>query len=270
VLAPKTRAAIRIGSLLYLALGVVLFAGPEFAASTFPWSVSPFVAMTIGGWLLGNGVGMWFAAAPGPAPRVMPVLAYVAAFAALELLVVIAFRGVLRLDGLLAIPYLLTLGVSLIAAAFGMLELRRSTEVVIEADEPLSRRVRGLLLGLLAFVTALGLAGFIAGTGGLSTTGQIFPEDLTLFTVRAFAAFYLALVVGIGALLLRPGVASAYMLGIAGVALILPILAAAVLNIGAFDFAGHPLQVLYLAAYGVALVPSVVFLVVHRDTFRRF
>lgn len=270
MLAPKTRAAIRIGSLLYLALGLVLFAAPEYAASTFPWSVSPFVAMTIGGWLLGNGVGMWFAAAPGPAPRVMPVLAYVAAFAALELLIVIAFRGVLRMDGLLAIPYLLTLGVSLIAAAFGMLELRKSTVVVVVEDEPLSAVERRLLLGLLVFITALGVGGFLAGTGGLSTTGQIFPESLTLFTVRAFAAFYLALAVGIGALLLRPGVASAYMLGIAGIALIIPILAAALLNIGAFNFVERPLGILYLAAYAVTLVPSAAFLVRHRETFRHF
>jgi hypothetical protein len=270
VLAPKTRAAIRIGSLLYLALGLVLFAAPEFAASTFPWSVSSFAAMTIGGWLLGNGAGLWFASAPGPAPRVMPVLAYVAAFAALELLVVIAFRGALRMDVLLAIPYLLTLGVSLIAAAFGMLELRKGTAVVVEEDEPLSARERWLLTGLLVFVAALSVGGFLAGTGGLSTTGQIFPEALTLFTVRAFAAFYLALAVGIGALLLRPGVASGYMLGIAGIALIIPILAAAVLNIGAFDFTGRPLGILYLAAYTVVLLPSIAFLVRHRETFRRF
>lgn len=270
MLAPKTRAAIRIGSLLYLALGLVLFAGPGFAASTFPWSVSPFVAMTIGGWLLGNGVALWFASGPGPAPRVMPVLAYVAAFSAFELLVVIAFRGALKLDVLLAIPYLVTLGVSLVAAAFGMLELRRSGEVVVAADEPLAPRERGLLLGLLVFVTALSVGGFLAGPGGLSTTGQIFPEPLTLFTVRAFAAFYLALAVGIAALLLRPGVASALMLGIAGIALIVPILAAALLNIGAFDFAGRPLGILYLAAYAVVLVPTALFLVRHRQTFGRF
>jgi hypothetical protein len=265
VLAPKTRAAIRIGSLLYLALGLVLFAAPEFAASAFPWNVSTFVAMTIGGWMLGNGAALWFASAPGPAPRVMPVLAYVAAFAALELLVVIAFRGALRLEGLLAIPYLLTLGVSLIASAFGMLELRTATAVVVEDDEPLAPLVRRLLLGLLVFVTALSVGGFLAGTGGLSTTGQIFPEPLTLFTVRAFAAFYLALAIGIGALLLRPGVASAVKLGIAGVALIIPILAAALLNFGAFDFAGRPLGILYLAAYTVVLVPAVAFLWRHRD-----
>ena len=270
MLAPKTRAAIRIGSLLYLVLGLVLFAAPEFAASAFPWKVSAFVAMTIGGWMLGNGIALWFASAPGPAPRVMPVLAYVAAFAALELLIVIAFRGALQLGALLAIPYLLTLGVSLIAAAFGMLELRNATEVIAVDDEPLPSRDRTLLLGLLAFVALLAVGGFLAGDGGLSTTGKIFPEALTLFTVRAFAAFYLALAIGIGALLLRPGVGSAVVLGIAGVALIIPILAAAILHIGAFDFAGRPLGILYLAAYAIVLVPSVVYLLNHRGTLGRF
>lgn len=270
MLAPKTRAAIRIGSLLYLALGLVLFAAPEFAASTFPWRVSAFVAMTIGGWLLGNGVALWFASGPGPAPRVMPVLAYVAAFSALELLVVIAFRSALRLDALLAIPYVLTLGMSLIASAFGMLELRKGTVVVVSEDEPLVPVERWLLVALLVFVTALSVGGFLAGTGGLSTTGQIFPEPLTLFTVRAFAAFYLALAVGIGALLLRPGVASGFILGIAGIALIIPILAAAILHLGAFDFAGRPLGILYLAAYAVVLVPSALFLVRHREAPGRF
>jgi hypothetical protein len=270
VLAPKTRAAIRIGSLLYLAIGLVLVAAPEFAASAFPWTVTGFVAQTIGGWLLGNGIALWFASGQGPAPRVMPVLAYVAAFSALELLVVIAFRGGLKLDALLAIPYLITLGVSLIAAAFGMLELRKGTEVVVSEDEPLPALDRRLLLGLLLFIAALGIGGFIAGSGGLSTAGKIFPEPLTLFSVRAFAAFYLALAIGIGALLVRPGVGSALMLGIAGIALIVPILAAAILHLAAFDFAGRPLGILYLAAYIVVLVPSVVFILRHRETLGRF
>jgi hypothetical protein len=270
VLTPRTRAAIRIGSLLSLAIGLVLFADPEFAGSAFPWTVTPFVAMTIGGWLLGNGAALWFASTPGPAPRIMPVLAYVAAFAALELLVVIAFRTALRLDALLTIPYLLALGVSLVATAFGMLELRSSTDIVVSDDEPLPTLDRRLLLGLLVFVTALGVGGFLAGDGGLSTTGRIFPEPLTLFTVRGFAALYLALAIGIGALLVRPGVGSAVMLGIAGISLIVPILIAAVLHLGAFDFTGRPLGILYVAAYAVVLVPSIVFVVRHRETIGRF
>jgi hypothetical protein len=270
VLAPKTRAAIRIGSVLYLLLGLVLFAAPAFSASAFPWSLGPLTAMTIGGWMLGNGIALWFASAPGPAPRVLPVLAYVAAFAALELLVLIAFRGALKLDHVLAIPYLLTLAVSLIGAAFGMLELRRSTDIIASDDEPLPSVDRGLLLGLLVFVLALAVGGFLAGDAGLSTSGRIFPEGLSLFSVRAFAAFYLALAVGISALLLRPGIGSAVMLGIAGIALIVPILAAAVLHLGSFDFAGRPLGILYLAAYLVVLVPSALFLLRHREALGRF
>lgn len=270
MLAPKTRAAIRVGSLLYLALGLVLFAAPAFAASEFPWHVSSFVAMTIGGWMIGNGAALWFASAPGPAARVMPVLAYVAAFAALELLVVIAFRAALDLTALLAIPYLLALAASLIAAAFGMLELRKGTDVIVSEEEPLPTLDRRLLLGLLVFVAALAVGGFLAGEGGLSMTGQVFSEPLTLFSVRAFAAFYLALAVGIAALLLRPWVGSAVILGIAGIALIVPILLAALLNLGAFDFAGRPLGILYLAAYVVVLVPSIVYLARHRESLGTF
>jgi hypothetical protein len=264
VLAPTTRAAIRIGAVLYILLGLVLFAAPAWSASVFPWSVSTMVAMTIGGWTLGNGIGAWFASAPGPATRVMPVLVYLTGFAAAQLLVVIAFRSALKLDVLLAVPYLLTLAFTLVAGAFGILELRRTEAVVIDEDEPLSRNVRLLLAGLAVFVGVLAVCGFLAGQGGLSTTGQIFPEPLTLFTVRAFAAFYLALAVGLVALLLRPRAASGFMLGIAGVALIVPILAAAFLNLGAFDFAARPLGILYLAAYLVVLFPAAAFLWRHR------
>ncbi|MBI2780541.1 MAG: hypothetical protein HYX55_01935 [Chloroflexi bacterium] len=265
MLAPKTRAAIRIGAVLYIVLGLVLFAAPGWSASVFPWSVTPLVAMTIGGWTLGNGIAAWFGSAPGPATRVMPVLVYLTAFAAAQLLVVIAFRAALKLDVILAVPYLLTLGFTLIAGAFGILELRSTTAIVLDEVVPLSRNVRLLLAGLTVLVGALAVGGFIAGQGGLSTTGKIFPEQLTLFTVRAFAAFYLALALSLVALLLRPSVASAFMLCIAGVALIVPILAAALLNVSAFDFAGHPLGLLYLGAYAVVLMPAAAFLWRHRD-----
>ena len=265
MLHPRTRAAIRIGALLYIVLGLVLFAAPAWSAAAFPWSVTPLLAMTIGGWLLGNGAGAWFASAPGQATRTMPVLVYLVAFAALELLVVIAFRGAFRLDATLTVPYLVMLGFSLIVSAFGVLELYTSSDIVLESDEPLRPTVVWLLRGLTVFVLVLAVGGFLAGPGGLSTTGKIFPEPLTLFSVRAFAAFYLALVVGLAALLFRPGVRPAFTLGLMGVSLIVPILVAALLNIGAFDFVERPLGILYLAAYLVVLIPAGWFLWQHRD-----
>jgi hypothetical protein len=264
VLAPKTRAAIRIAALLYIGLGLVLFAAPEWSASAFPWTVSPFVAMTMGGWALGNGIGAWLASTRGPAARVLPLLGYLALFAGAQLLVVIAFRSVLQLDVLLAVPYLLTLGFTLIAASFGILELRTTQAIVVEEDVPISRNVRLLLIALTLFLLALAVGGFLAGPGGLSTTGKIFPEPLTLFTVRAFAAFYLALAAATGALVLRPMLASTIIVGLFGISLILPITAAAFLHTSAFDFAGRPLGIVYIAAYLVVFFPALGFLWTHR------
>ena len=265
MLAPRTRAAIRIAAVLYLALGLVLFAAPAYAASVFPWTVSPLAAMTIGGWALGNGVGAWLTGGRGPAGRALPMLLYLVVFAAGQLLVVIAFRSALKLDALLAIPYLLTLAFTLVAAAFGALEVRSADDIVVEEDARISPRVRQALGGLAIFTALLGVAGFIAGDGGLSTTGEIFPEPLTLFTVRAFAAFYVALAVGIGALVLRPSMASSLVFGLFGTALIVAIVVAAVAHLSAFDFSGRPLGILYLGAYVVVFAPSIVFLWRHRS-----
>ena len=44
------------------ALGVVLFVAPAWSAERFPWGVSDFVAMTIGGWCIGSAVLAWQAA----------------------------------------------------------------------------------------------------------------------------------------------------------------------------------------------------------------
>ena len=264
MLAPKTRAAVRIGAFLYLGLGLALFAAPNWAATVFPWSVTPLAAMTIGGWALGNGIGAWLASARGPAARVLPLLGYLVLFAAGQLLVVIAFRSALHLEVLLAIPYLLTLGFTLVAGSFGILELRTTPAIVVDDDTEISQRVRVALAGLTVFVGALGVGGFLAGTGGVSTTGKVFPEPLTLFTVRAFAAFYLALAVGIGLLVLRPSTTSSLVFGLFGVGLIVPITIAAVIHLSAFDFAGRPLGLLYLGAYLIVFFPSIAFLWVHR------
>jgi hypothetical protein len=180
---------------------------------------------------------------------------------------VIAFRGAFKLDVVLTVPYLITLGFSLIVSAFGVLELYTSSDIVLESDAPLRPTVVWLLRGLTIFVLLLAVGGFLAGIGGLSTTGKIFPEPLTLFSVRAFAAFYLALVVGLSALLLRPGLRSGFTLGLMGVSLIIPILAAALLNIWVFDLIERPLGLLYLAAYILVLGPSAWFLWQHREAF---
>src|SRR5947209_8715240 len=42
---------------LFTLLGLVMFFAPGWASPNFLWKVSPFVAMTMGGWYLGCGLG---------------------------------------------------------------------------------------------------------------------------------------------------------------------------------------------------------------------
>ena len=49
----------RILALAYLLVGLVMFAFPAWSSHHFAWKVSPFVAITLGSYLLGNA---WIAA----------------------------------------------------------------------------------------------------------------------------------------------------------------------------------------------------------------
>ena len=44
----------RVIAVAYLLLGLIMFAIPGWSAHHFPWKLSPFVAMTIGSYLLGS------------------------------------------------------------------------------------------------------------------------------------------------------------------------------------------------------------------------
>ncbi|HET7144199.1 MAG TPA: hypothetical protein VFI68_09290, partial [Anaerolineales bacterium] len=54
-----SRTLIRILAVLYIVLGAILFAAPAWSAANFSWKISPFVAMTMGGWCLGNAFTAW-------------------------------------------------------------------------------------------------------------------------------------------------------------------------------------------------------------------
>jgi len=59
MLSPTSRWLTRALAALYAILGAILFLAPEWSAASFSWNISPFVAMTIGGWCLGNAVFAW-------------------------------------------------------------------------------------------------------------------------------------------------------------------------------------------------------------------
>ena len=190
MLSSTSRTLTRISAICYLVLGAVLFLAPDWSAGNFPWNVSPFVVMTIGGWCLGNAAFAWQSARLWDWKLTYPSLLYLWLFGIFEAAVLFAFRDKVSVGSIVAFGYMLTIGVSILAALSGFIDLLR-LRPGIEVD---GRLIPGYVRGLIIFFTfnlsILALGGVLARAGGLSTEAGIFPEPLTLFSVRAFAAFF--------------------------------------------------------------------------------
>lgn len=249
-----SRILLYVCAALFALLGVVLFIAPAWSAENFPWRISPMVAQTMGGWSLGNAFVAWYTARRGRAWLVYPGLLYLLLFGIFEALVLVAFRERLVLEASLAWPYLLALALAILAGGNGLLEWRRTRPEPDLEGPPVSRLVRGLAVLFVVFVGALALIGVFAPAGSFATEGVIFPEPLTLFTLRAFAAFYASLSGSVVPLIWSRSLQPILFQSRNGLALILTILVAALLNLDKFDFAARPGGLLYLGAYLISLV----------------
>jgi hypothetical protein len=231
------------------AMGLLLFLAPAWAAPHFAWKVSPLVAMTMGGWCLGNAWAALVVASRRRVALVLPGLVYLALFALFETGVVIAFRGALKLDHWLAWLYLAALAVTLVQSAAWIAQMVRERP----SFEQQGRRTTTTFLGVNAFfvllVAFLGLYGLLAPQGARGLGGGIFPEVLTPFSLRAFGAFYLAVAMGPLTLFFLRGAETALTHMYASWGLILFITLAALVFIGAFDLAARPGQWIYLGIY---------------------
>jgi hypothetical protein len=239
-------------------LGAVLYVAPEWAAREFPWKVSEFVAMTMGGWCLGNAVMAWLAAREWHWSTVLPLLVYLWSFSALEVIVLVRFRDLFRAGEVMTWPYVLTLAIGVAAAVVGIAEWGRRRPLVPRTDDPAAPRWFRAL-GILFAVTVgyLAVVGILDADAGRSR--NVFPEELSPFTLRAFGVFFLSIVIGTLPLVLartltiRPTLAY----GWGGVGLIVPITVAAFLYLDRFDFSDHPRQSIYIGAYVAAFVALV-------------
>jgi hypothetical protein len=250
-LSKVTRTLTWASTLAFAMLGVVLFVAPTWSATRFPWNVSAFVTMTIGGWCLGTaGVG-WLAARDWRWGAVYPNLVFLWSFAALEAGVLVWFREPLRLDVPLAWPYVGTLALTLLATVVGVADVMRNRPRLVEGL-PVPSWLRGLLI---VFVVLVSFIAVVAALGSGGTPGRtVFPEPLSPFTLRAFGAFFLAQVIGAVSLLWAPSMVPVLVYLRGGVAQIVPITAAALVYLDRFDLGDHPLQVTYIGAYVAAFV----------------
>jgi len=273
VLSRGARLVHRLTAVGYLGFGGVLFLAPAWAAERFPWTISPFVAMTIGGWCIGVTCFSWIGGRRGPIGAVLPVLTFVWLFGLSEIAVVLLDKPVFRVEAPLAAPYVLSLALTLASGGFGLLELahRATAGDDIHGDRHLGLHVgiRRSLLGLAIVLGALAVAAALSGVVGPATSGKVFPEAVTQFTVRAFAALNLSMAAGALVAALRESRSASAWLALAGVFLLGPTLVAAFANLDAFDFANRPLGWLYLGSYAGLLLASAAFAWVHRDVWAR-
>lgn len=264
MLSPLLRRLTLLLAILYAALGLILFLAPVWSAANFSWKISSFVAMTMGGWCFGNAYHAWESARIGRWSIVYPSLIYLWVFGILELLVLFLFRELLILNVPLAWPYILTLGLTVVATIAGIVTWLRERPSLTQVGLAVPLWIRPVIIFFVVFVGLLALLGGRAQSGGLSTEGGIFPQPLTLFTVRAFAAFYAALAFSALPLIWTRNLAPWLLYVRAGLGLLIPILLAALLHLDQFDFANRPGGLLYIGAYVAALVVAIFILAVYR------
>jgi hypothetical protein len=245
MLSPLMRAALLVLGVVYGVLGLILFLFPSWASSNFAWPVSPFVAMTMGGWCLGNA---WCALMTWRRPWTTGVLAifYLGLFGLLEAGVLYAFRANLTLATPLAWLYVATIGLTVLFAIVAVIEFIRVRPVIEARGRPLTRIEFG---ATLLFTVAVALLGLYVLNRPVLQYAVVFPEPLSLFTLRGFGALYFSIAVATVPLLLIRGLDNLLAYSVAMYGLILFITLAALVFVGRFDFATYPGQAAYIAAY---------------------
>lgn len=249
MLSNSSRLLTYLNAILYAVLGASLYFLPEQLAPVFAWKVTGFMTMTIGGWCLGNAWLAWIAARRWRWSLVHSVLIYLWLFGIGELVVLFAFRDKLALGHPIAWLYLITLVVNALTAVVGVLDWLRIRPSLGTSGASFTPFQNVSLVAFIIFVGFLGLYGCVAQVGAPGTSGGIFPETMSLFTLRSFGVFYLTLALAVIPYLWNKDLNAILTHSIASYGLIAFITAAAFVYIRLFDFAAKPGGLLYFAAY---------------------
>ena len=249
MLTNSSRLLTYLTALLYAVLGVILFLLPVQMSSVFAWKVSAFMTMTIGGWCLGNAWLAFLAARRWRWDLVYSALCYLALFAVCEAGVVLTFREKLQLGHPVAWLYLAALGVNLLTVLVAAVEWLRLRPALAADGPPAPGFLRWLLVIFIVFVGFLGYYGLSAQVGDFGTNGGIFPEQMSLFTLRSFGAFYFSLAFGVVPLLWAKSARSYLSHGFLSSGFLLFVTLAALAFLGVFDFRVHPSQTIYIGVY---------------------
>ncbi len=253
-LSGNARLLLAAAAVFYVVVGLPLFVAPEWGSEHFAWRVSPFVAMTAGAWCLGTAAFACHALNRRQVRVVRAAVFYVFCFGLTQLGVALYERERLLAE-VLTWPYLAALVLSVAGAVLALGQGRRSLGPDRSSgDPPVTSLIRLMMVGFVALVFFLAAVAFAAPPR--SRSAAVFPEPLSLFSLRAFGVFYLSLGVAM-LLLVADRRAEAFLLYMrAGLVLVLVILLATAVHARTFDLEEHPYQVLYPLAYLVALAGS--------------
>lgn len=242
-------------ALLYGILGALLFLFPKQLAPVFAWKVTAFMTITIGGWCLGNAWLAYINARRWEWKLVYSSLLYLWLFGIGELIVLFVFRDKLKLEHPIAWLYFITLIVNALVAFIGVLDYLR-----IRPSNKLSgtaiTNIQSLpAIAFVLFVGFLGLYGLTAQIGDIGTNAGIFPEVMSLFTLRSFGVFYFALALGVVPYFWDRSLNAVLHHSFAAYGLIVFITTAAFMYIGLFNFSERPGGLAYFGVYLAVGIP---------------
>jgi hypothetical protein len=233
------------------ASGAMMFLSPVWAGEHFTWSVSPFAAMTIGGWCLGNAWAAGIVVQRRRWPTMLGPIVYLALFGLLQVAVLAAFRPLLQ-SGPLATLYMVTTFLTALFAIAAFVEGVRRDDIWQSAEPAIVTPAVWTIAILIALTGGLGLSGLIAIAGARDVYSAIFPEPLIPLSLRAFGAFYLALAASAAPLVVTRNRCALRSYLFAIYPLLLLITVSAIVFIGQFDFSNRPGQIIYLGLYVIA------------------
>jgi hypothetical protein len=242
-------------ALLYAVLGSFLFLLPEQLAPVFAWKVTPFMTMTIGGWCLGNAWLAWITARRWQWSLVYSALIYLWLFGLGEVFILFLFRDKLVLAHPIAWLYMSTLVINALAALIGIIDLLRIRPSLASSSARFGSGQYATVIGFVLSVGFLGIYGSVAQLGAPGTNGGIFPEVMSLFTLRSFGMFYLCLALAVAPFLWNRSANALLHHGLASYGLVIFITAAAFIYIDLFDFGARPGGLAYFAAYLAVGIP---------------
>lgn len=250
-------------AVLYAILGIVLFIVPGWATANFLWQVTPFIVMTMGAWYLGGAFVAWQSARIWHWPAIYPSLIFLGWFSILEMGVLLQHYQVLRLEAILAWPYILILAIGIIASVKGLLDWIQKRPATTTEGATVPGWVRLMVVGFVLFASFISLPLL----SGAARGGTIWPSEFTLLTARAFGAFYFSLVLAVLPLIWARRMLPIVTLLPAAVVGSVIITIPALVFINLFNFADKPGGLLYIGTYILVFVGAIAILLLHRKRY---